>query len=273
MTATLHTLQEPHIFVATVRHKRLAPKVNAFAYPTWCLAFDSTQPNKLDIPYLCSHNKARLVSLHAHDYGKKNPPPDTYQAWQTWLQQSLKKHQITTQDKKVILVAMPRVLGYVFNPISFWLIIDPQTHNLHAVICEVTNTFKERHHYVCLPKKGKNTIQENDILTADKHFHVSPFFSRRGFYRFQFQTARQRSQFLISYYDDNGKLALVTSLQGHLIPHTRANLARMLIRYGPIALRAMTLIHWQALKLAWKKTPYIIKPQQKPRAFSTTQRQ
>ena len=267
MSTTLHTLEEPHILVATVRHKRLAPKVNAFAYKTWSLAFDSAQPDKLNIPCLCAHNKPRLVSLHAQDYGNKKPQP-----WQTWLRHTLKKYHISTDNKKIVLITMPRVLGYVFNPISFWMIIEPQSQSLKAVICEVNNTFNERHHYLCLPKKGKTAIHENDSLTAEKRFYVSPFFARRGFYRFQFQTARQTMKILISYYDDSGKMALVTSLQGHLVPHTRGNLVRMLLRYAPITLRTLGLIHWQALKLAWKKTPFIIKPKQDASAFSTTQR-
>ena len=74
--------------------------------------------------------------------------------------------------------ATKRLLGHVFNPVSFWLCLDAQD-TLRVVIAEVSNTFGQRHSYLCY-KDDLSPITANDRLCAQKIFHVSPFQPDRG---------------------------------------------------------------------------------------------
>ncbi len=85
---------------------------------------------------------------------------------------------------RVLLVAQPRVLGFLFNPVSFWLIVD-QTDDLRAVIAEVNNTYGQRHSYLCA-HDDLRPIRFSDTLTTKKVFYVSPFQDVSGRYDFRF---------------------------------------------------------------------------------------
>ena len=74
---------------------------------------------------------------------------------------------------RLMLLAQPRFLGHVFNPVSFWLAHDEE-ENLVAVIAEVSNTFGDRHSYLCR-KSDNSPIGASDRLQATKIFYVSPF--------------------------------------------------------------------------------------------------
>lgn len=80
---------------------------------------------------------------------------------------------------EVWLHTYPRVLGYTFKPVSFWYCHRPDG-SLRTIVVEVNNTFGERHCYLLdEPAYGRE-------LKADKVFHVSPFCSLEGGYRFRF---------------------------------------------------------------------------------------
>ncbi|MBU6236075.1 MAG: DUF1365 family protein, partial [Alphaproteobacteria bacterium] len=161
----------------------------------------------------------------------------------------------------VVLVTMPRVLGYVFNPVSFWLCYD-EMGQLRAVLCEVNNTFGEHHDYLCV-RPDKGPIGDTDTLVGSKQFHVSPFMEREGSYTFRFTCRDDALGFWIDHYDAEGKKLLVTSLVGKLHGFDDATLWRMFWRYPLVPLVAIIRIHWQALRLISKGIGYIRKPPQK----------
>ena len=57
-------------------------------------------------------------------------------------------------NRHLVLYAFPRMLGYVFNPISFWLCHDA-AGAVRAVLCEVRNTFGEQHNYLLAHPDGR----------------------------------------------------------------------------------------------------------------------
>jgi len=159
---------------------------------------------------------------------------------------------------------MPRVLGYVFNPVSFWLCYDeqkPSGQPLRAVICEVNNTFGEHHAYVCAGDEGQ-AIQPDHWFTAEKYFHVSPFLPREGHYAFRFRCDSEQFFAWIVYYDKNQNKTLTTTLQGQLKPFSTTNRCKAFFKYPLITLKATALIHWQAIKIVQKGIRYIKKPPQ-----------
>ena len=257
-------MNQPSLICGNVAHSRLRPKRNAFRYGIYYLALpltelDSNQHNNLPLAI----DRPGLISFHRKDHGPHDGSPLT-----PWARDILTAHGITKADGPITLVTMPRILGYVFNPISFWLCQDRQ-QALRAVICEVHNTFGETHSYLC-HKDDQSIITPGDTLCAAKQFHVSPLLKREGSYRFQFNIQADHFSARINYRDATGTPTLTTSLIGKPTPLTRHSLRRAFWRYPLITIKAITLIHWQALKLLAKGLSYQMKPKQHRIRISTT---
>jgi DUF1365 family protein len=157
---------------------------------------------------------------------------------------------------RLLLVAQPRVLGHVFNPVSFWL-AHGQEGSLRAVIAEVTNTFGDRHSYLCAHPDGR-PIGRGDVMEATKILHVSPFQPVAGGYRFRFDIRDDRIGIWIDY--THGEGGLYATLTGPRRPLTTRALIGACLRRPFGSRRVLALIHWQALKLWWKGAPYRTRP-------------
>ena len=203
------------------------------------------------------------MSLHDKDHGAKDGS-----GGEGWIRSILSAHGFTDEVGEIMLIAMPRVLGYVFNPVSFWLCLD-ETRAIRAVLAEVNNTFGETHSYFCAHEDHR-VITADDWMLAYKHFHVSPFLERNGEYCFRFSFQENRLGIWIDYYHENGEKQLLTALTGELAPLTRAHLRRVFWRYPLVTLTTIALIHWQAIKLVSKGIRYIAKPNPLSEKFSTT---
>jgi DUF1365 family protein len=154
------------------------------------------------------------------------------------------------------------VLGHTFKPVSFWY-CHRKDGSLRAIVVEVNNTFGERHCYLLdQPQFG---VEQR----AAKVFHVSPFAPVEGGYRFRFMVTpgRDRTVARIDFDDANGPL-IQTSVSGSLEPITPQAIRRALWRYPAMTLGVVLRIHWQALKLFIKKTPFFVKPVP-PATFTT----
>ena len=233
----------PQIFTAKVMHKRLSPKVNAFTYRIYYLA----------LPLPVAPLPAIVQGVPVNDLGYRDG-----RSPELWAKEILSQHNMADTISQIMLITMPRVLGYVFNPVSFYLCFDDQMR-LRAVINEVHNTFGEQHSYLCL-HADRRPIEAEDWLEAEKVFHVSPFLERNGHYRFRFQVQPSTLGIWIDYYDQQQNRQLLTALTGRLSPLSRRSLARAFWAHPLVTGRAIGLIHWQALKLAIKGIRYIPKP-------------
>lgn len=250
----------PSLLFGTVMHKRLFPKVNAFQYGIYYLAFPLSQLKSLPIAVNRFAPLCFLEKDHGYDDGTSS---------EAWVRDILNQFTMTEADGEVTLVCMPRVIGYVFNPVSFWLCHD-KDGNLRAVVCEVHNTFGEKHSYLCAHPDHR-PIDKRDVLKGEKVFHVSPFLEREGHYTFRFDTSPEAMTIWINYLNAEGELQLVTSLEGTLKPMTKSNLRKAFWGYPLITLKAITLIHWQAIKLIAKGINYIPRPKQKQERLSATE--
>ena len=149
------------LFKASIYHKRFFPKSNEFRYSGFYIKFSIDRLNSLK-SFLFSVNKFNLFSFYEKDHGYRDGSQ-----LDAWVRDTLGEAGLNNFDGKIILQTFPRVLGYVFNPVSFWYCYS--NDKLTAVICEVNNTFGESHSYVI-----KN--QNNNNVTLPKEFHVSPFY-------------------------------------------------------------------------------------------------
>jgi DUF1365 family protein len=141
---------------------------------------------------------------------------------------------------RVLMLAQLRVLGYVFNPVSFYWCYR-EDGSLACVVSELNNTFGER-----LPEvlRGPELRYEQR-----KRLHVSPFFGLDQSYEYAFSQPGEEVWARIHVRDDDGSRPLTAVLHGHRRELTNATLAWMLVRYPLMPLQVMALIHWQALRL------------------------
>lgn len=231
-------------------HGRRGAVENAFRYSVDYVLLEPE--SEVSAPRLFSRNRTNLASLHDADHGGA---PHRGRGPQ-WVREVLVQHAPGVVGK-VLLLAQPRILGHVFNPVSFWLCHDAEGR-LRVVIAEVTNTFGDRHSYLC-HRDDLAPLTRDDRVTARKILHVSPFQPVAGGYRFRFDIRPDRISIRIDYAAGNG--GLVATLTGNRKPLTSLGLLRACIRRPFGSRRVMALIHWQALKLWWKGARYRLRPE------------
>ena len=245
------------LFFGQVMHRRLRPVGHRFVYPVYFCLLPLSAIETVGSA-LFSLNRFNLFSFNFADHGARDgshPLP--------WIRDLLRKNGVDA-DGEISLQCFPRVLGFVFNPVSFWF-CERRSGELVAVLAEVSNTFGERHNYLLAHADGR-PIADGDVLDCDKVFHVSPFMALAGHYRFRFAARAgldgQPSYRLarIDHADDDGDL-LQTALSGRAGPLANAALLRAFFTYPWLTLMAVARIHWQALRLWHKRVPFYRKPQ------------
>ena len=255
MTATALPLATPLIGFGQVRHTRVRPTRHAFSYDTFFLL--------LPLRSLRAHpetagalafNRRGALSFFETDHGDGRSLQDGGAL--AWLDALLQAEGILDATGEVWLHCYPRVWGYTFKPVSFWY-CHRTDGSLRAIVVEVNNTFGERHCYLLdHPRYGME-------LQAQKVFHVSPFCSVAGRYRFRFVRSRQgeRDRTVVRVdHDDEGGPLLLTSVSGDLLPVNAQTVRRALWGYPVMTLAVMARIHWQALRLWTKRVGFHRKP-------------
>ncbi len=239
------------LLLGKVMHRRLRPVQNHFVYGVYFLRIPLSRLESIGGPLL-SINRWNLLSFHFRDHGARDGTHPL-----TWIRALLAREGLGMADGEVWLHSFPRVLGYVFNPVSFWFCED-RAGRTRAIVAEVNNTFGERHSYLLAHPDGR-PIHPGETLETRKRFHVSPFCSVSGGYRFRFLTRRGRRIARIDYADEAGPL-LLTSLSGRGAPLGSGALLRAVLRHPAMTFGVIARIHWQALKLWAKRVPFHSKP-------------
>jgi uncharacterized protein len=263
---------QARIGIGHVRHARLRPACNRFAYPTYFLMLPMRSLRRSPSPVL-ARNRFGLIGFFDRDHG------DGREDSLAWLEELLASEGVNDAAGEVWLHCYPRVLGFTFKPVSFWY-CHREDGTLAAVVVEVNNTFGERHCYLL---SGKH-VSFGRELSAGKVFHVSPFCDVAGSYKFRFmctglsgaadartteatETAPARTVARIDHFDEYG-LLLQTSVSGNLLPLTPARIRAAFFGMPLMTLGVIARIHWQAVKLLIKRVPLFHKPDA-PRSFVT----
>lgn len=252
----------PTVCIGDVMHARTQPVRNQFTYPLFYLRLPLGRLSALNVPWLAI-NKPGLCQVLDKDHG-----PQDGASLLSWVRSILESRNLETlaDEGEIVLQTMPRIFGYTFNPVSFFFCYDKST-TLRAVICEVSNTFGERHNYI-VAHSDAAPILPNEWLIADKVFHVSPFFPRTGHYRFRFSGTPANPIAMIDYRSGEpetglsaeGLSGLRTWVRGCAKPLTGKSMRSALIRFPLMTLSVIVRIHWQALRLWLKKVPFYSKP-------------
>jgi DUF1365 family protein len=193
-----------------------------------------------------------LFSLYRRDHG-----PRDGSALEPWIRGMLAREGLHRADGAIWLQTFPRMLGYVFNPVSFWFCHD-RAGRLRAVLCEVSNTFGEHHNYL-LAHPDQRPIAAEDLLSARKVFHVSPFCAVEGHYRFRFDPDPGGCVVRIDHDDPHGPL-LATAIRGRGEALGTRRLVRAFLCYPLQTLAVTARIHWQAPRLWSKRIPLFARP-------------
>ena len=243
------------IAVGTVFHARRRPSAHAFRYPALFLRLPM---RSLDVALrgqrLLSRNRFNLFSFVDADHGERDARGTSLVEW---IDGMLRGEGIVDADGELWLQTFPRIFGYAFKPVSFWF-CHRRDGALRAVVCEVNNTFGERHCYL-LAHPDERAIAPAEEMTATKIFHVSPFCDVAGRYRFRFLTARDRVVARVDYDDAVGPL-LSTSISGVPRQATTSALLAAFARSPLFSFGVVARIHWQAIRLWAKRTPFFSKP-------------
>ncbi len=229
-------------------HGRKGAVKNAFRYSVDYVMLDADRATG---PRLFARNSRNLISVHDADHGG---PPGQGRGT-AWVRDVLAEHGLSG-DHRIMLLAQPRVMGHVFNPVSFWLCYDHLGH-LRTAIAEVSNTYGDRHSYLC-HRDDRAPITREDTIRSAKIFHVSPFQPVEGSYAFRFDIKPDRIGIWIDFTTQSG--GLFTNLIGPRAPLTNAGILATCLRRPFGSRRVLALIHWQALKLAWRRVTFRGRP-------------
>jgi uncharacterized protein len=255
-------MNQPLLGRGQVRHQRLHPVAHQFAYASYFWRLPMRSLAHTPCPAL-RRNRWGLMSFHDADHG------DGRANSVQWLDALLAEHGITDAQGEVWLQCYPRVLGYVFKPVSFWF-CHRADHSLAAIVVEVNNTFGERHCYLLHGPE----LAWGQLLSAKKVFHVSPFLATQGQYQFRFMQrlgdAQQASHCIarIDHLDPDGRVLLRTSVSGQLQRLNRRSLRAAFWGVPLMTWGVLLRIHWQAWKLWRLRLPFFRKPAA-PASFTT----
>ena len=247
----LLNFDENLLFSGIVNHERIKPFNHSFKYNLTYFWFDINLSEKYG---LLKKNKLSLFSFYDTDHGPVKSKMKS-------LNQYFKKKLVLKKDdiKTIKVLCLPRTIGYVFNPISVFLIYNYKNIPIRIVF-EVSNTFGERHAYAC-------KVSTKGVYNLDKAFYVSPFFKTEGKYKIHFNMKKKIVNLLILY-EVNNETVFRASFIGKSKKMSDYNLLKLFISNMFQNLKVTFGIYIQALKLWLKGARYISKPK-KPKNFIT----
>ncbi|MDJ0783508.1 MAG: DUF1365 family protein [Desulfosarcinaceae bacterium] len=234
------------LYTGHVTHERFHPVRHYLRYPLYVYAFDLAELAALDrrLP-LFGTNRRRPVSLHDQDY----LAPRAGSIRDKLLEQ-VAIHLPAETVARIVMVTSPRLMGYSFNPVSFYYCFSSEDRLL-AAVAEVNNTFGEKHIYV-LPVARPNGNGFPARFEAKKAFHVSPFNTMGGTYHFSFADIRRELDIAIDLYRD-GNHILNARLQGVPRTLTALNQVKTLLRHPVLPLLTIPRIYREAFKLRFRR--------------------
>ena len=244
MVPPLHPVSASALYEGWVMHRRLRPRHHRFKYRVFAMLLELDELPMLDKQMrLFKHNRWGLFSFQDRDHGPvgSKEPRDL----KAWLDDLLTQNGIEAKGARRVL-CYPRILGFVFNPISVWF-CDDEHGSLKAIIYEVHNTYDERHAYVLPVGEDQKLVRHG----CPKAFYVSPFLSRDCRYQFRIRPPGEDVAVVI-HEEEAGSPILNASFAGERRAMRDGVLARLLLRYPLMTLKVVAAIHFEAVRLMLK---------------------
>lgn len=231
------------LYSGTVMHRRFKPRMHKLSYRVFWTLLDLDELPRLDRTLrLFSQERFNLFGFYNSDHGDGSSQPLREQ-----IEGHLAAAGLASEGGAIHLLCMPRILGFVFNPISVYYCYD-RNDALAALIYEVHNTFGQRHSYLIPVDSKQDELVEQKCLKA---FYVSPFVDMNIAYAFRVQPPTERIALTIEGSDAQGPV-IVASLAGIRRSLTDAVLLGAFFSFPFMTFKVVAGIHWEALKL-WVK--------------------
>lgn len=237
-------------YLGHVMHMRLTPRAHRFRYRLWTLLLDIDRLEDTAARLrLFRVNRRGWLSHHDADHG-----PRDGSALRPWVEARLAEAG-RPPPARIRLLAMPRVLGFVFNPLSVYYCEDA-SGRLQSVIYEVKNTFGDQRAYVLAAEPEGADPDAPRRHAQAKEMFVSPFIGMDQTYRFHLAPPGDRLALRIRQGSAAEGDVLIATQNGDRLPLTDATLTRLALALPLLPVKVMAAIHWQALRLALKRAPF-----------------
>jgi DUF1365 family protein len=230
------SVTHPTLYAGSIAHIRHSPFRRRFDYRIWmlCVDVDGIDALAAGSKYF-AHNRFALAAIHDKDHGFRDG-----RSLRAFAETALAREGLAEFSARIVFVATPRVLGYGFNPISFYFCHD-QAGRLGAVLHEVKNTFGDQIGYLMPVGQDGPVIHQ----LAAKSMHVSPFFDMQGGYRFALTAPGDKFTVSIQYGAEVKRLTATLRLNAR--PFSDGGLLRLSVQMPLTPIKVIIAIHWQAL--------------------------
>ena len=236
------------ILLSNVVHKRFIPFTHNLKYKVPSLYLNIDDLDKLNKNYFFfSVNTFNLFSFHESDHGYRDK-----RSIKNFVIETLLKYKIKYHNLKIMILCFPRILGYVFDPLSIIYCFDQ--NKLISILYEVKNTTNEQHTYIF---KGVTDSKEFKLShECSKQFYVSPFIEMEAYYKFFNKMFRDQININIDLFDKNNKKVLTASQFGKFIEFNSRNIFKFL-SYNPLlGFKVMLGILFEAIIIIFKGGKY-----------------
>jgi DUF1365 family protein len=252
------------LYPGKVMHARMKPKTHRFSYSVFSLMIDLDRLAEAgSASRFFSVGRFNLVSFFERDHGQRDGT-----SLRRYIDEALAEHGIDCPSR-VLLLAYPRILGYVFNPLAVYYCYG-SGDDLTAIVYEVRNTFGDIHSYV-LPVSSGQSSAAGVRQRQDKRFYVSPFISMTQTYHFRMLPPGRSVRVRILETDPEGPL-LSATFSGEQRPLTTRSILALCFRIPLMTVKVVSAIHWEAFKIWRKRVRFHRRPKAGPSDLPRTDR-
>lgn len=227
-------------------HERFQPKRHSFDYPFYFLGIDLDELRSLQrSSFFFGYNSFRPIGIWDCDYLTADREPLDKK-----VRDLIASRYPCVSIERVMLLTVPRLLGYVFNPVSFYLCYG-FGGALDVVIAEVNNTFDEKHVYPLI-RETSSSVDGSLSFRFPKAFYVSPFLDTDGDYELQVRLDNECVTIVVNL-EKNGDRIFTAGMSGEAQPVTTAALVKLSFQLLYTGWLTMIKIYWQAFHLHFRK--------------------